>query len=502
MPKQSMGEFMATLRKANGYTQQEVSDKLNVSNRTLSSWETDRTLPDVLMLPAIADLYGVTVDELLRGERTTAKENKSNDISESSLKSVYKNKYGAFISKRALILGIALICAAVFALACALSLWSGAPAWLDWTLLVLGAVGLCACIAVTVYLYSCTKLSVGVVTDEDLTDDKKAFVTAMRHKLESFFTMCALPFALFAAIVLIVFVAVDPQYGQVLGVTFYVRYGYIFVMCLNFALAAALALTYAILKAVTVKSYYSESQKTTAKLNRKLAGKLAIFGSIPVAAAIAFNIVFSAVVLASYRTTLYKCDDFETFRTHIQTLVLENNPDVPDGEYYLAFPDKTPNNYGYKTEFDLGNGFYATGGIDVISTENHGVYLGDYYWYVTYGSTAVTEDGSEYESEDDYVSFGRYYVHITDEDECVTNVRYASYKRVYWYDDYGNKIEQQVNVGCRKGQYYCETHNTVTEISRFFSSILICTLTVVPLATVAACAIAYAIKRKKQKYNF
>ena len=65
MSKQTTGEFMATLRKANGYTQADVAEKLNISNRTLSSWETDRTLPDVLMLPAIADLYGVTVDELL-----------------------------------------------------------------------------------------------------------------------------------------------------------------------------------------------------------------------------------------------------------------------------------------------------------------------------------------------------------------------------------------------------------------------------------------------------
>ena len=64
-----MGEFLALLRKTNGFTQQDVADKLNISNRTLSSWETDRTTPDILLLPSIADLYGVTVDELLRCER-------------------------------------------------------------------------------------------------------------------------------------------------------------------------------------------------------------------------------------------------------------------------------------------------------------------------------------------------------------------------------------------------------------------------------------------------
>lgn len=47
--KQTIGQFLATLRKANGYTQEEVAERLNVSNRTLSSWETDRTVPDVLV---------------------------------------------------------------------------------------------------------------------------------------------------------------------------------------------------------------------------------------------------------------------------------------------------------------------------------------------------------------------------------------------------------------------------------------------------------------------
>ena len=93
MPKQTTGEFMALLRKANGYTQAEVAEKLNVSNRTLSSWETDRTLPDVLMLPAIADLYKVTVDELLRGEKATEKTANEPSITEKSLKNVRKQRF-------------------------------------------------------------------------------------------------------------------------------------------------------------------------------------------------------------------------------------------------------------------------------------------------------------------------------------------------------------------------------------------------------------------------
>lgn len=74
MEKKTMGSFMAALRKANGLTQQQIADKLNVSNKTVSKWECDEGYPEITMLPAIAEIYSVTVDELLRGEKI-AKEN-------------------------------------------------------------------------------------------------------------------------------------------------------------------------------------------------------------------------------------------------------------------------------------------------------------------------------------------------------------------------------------------------------------------------------------------
>ncbi len=71
MEKKTIGAFLSALRKANGMTQQEVADKLNISNKTVSKWERDEGCPEIMMLPAIAELYSVTVDEILRGERTT-----------------------------------------------------------------------------------------------------------------------------------------------------------------------------------------------------------------------------------------------------------------------------------------------------------------------------------------------------------------------------------------------------------------------------------------------
>ena len=70
----SIGEFLFILRKSKGMTQQEVADRLGVSNKTVSSWETGASCPDISLLPAIAELYGVTCDELLRGERISSSE--------------------------------------------------------------------------------------------------------------------------------------------------------------------------------------------------------------------------------------------------------------------------------------------------------------------------------------------------------------------------------------------------------------------------------------------
>lgn len=69
MEKKTLGPFISALRRAQGLTQQEVADRLAVSNKAVSRWERDEAMPDILLLPAIADLFGVTVDELLRGER-------------------------------------------------------------------------------------------------------------------------------------------------------------------------------------------------------------------------------------------------------------------------------------------------------------------------------------------------------------------------------------------------------------------------------------------------
>ena len=69
MEKKTIGKFIAILRKGNGMTQRELGEKLLVSDKTVSRWENDEFSPDISLLTAIAEIFGITTDELLRGER-------------------------------------------------------------------------------------------------------------------------------------------------------------------------------------------------------------------------------------------------------------------------------------------------------------------------------------------------------------------------------------------------------------------------------------------------
>ena len=61
------GNYLYTLRKAKGYTQAELADKLGVTNKAVSKWETGEAFPETAQLVPLADIFGVTTDELLRG---------------------------------------------------------------------------------------------------------------------------------------------------------------------------------------------------------------------------------------------------------------------------------------------------------------------------------------------------------------------------------------------------------------------------------------------------
>ena len=68
MDTMKTGSYLAALRKNAGMTQQEAADRLSISNKTISKWESGGGFPDIAILPALAELYGVTAVDILAGE--------------------------------------------------------------------------------------------------------------------------------------------------------------------------------------------------------------------------------------------------------------------------------------------------------------------------------------------------------------------------------------------------------------------------------------------------
>lgn len=69
LDQKKTGQFLKRLRNEKGLTQEQLAEKFNVSNRTVSRWETGSNMPDISLLVEIADFYDVDVREIIEGER-------------------------------------------------------------------------------------------------------------------------------------------------------------------------------------------------------------------------------------------------------------------------------------------------------------------------------------------------------------------------------------------------------------------------------------------------
>ena len=66
--KENFAIKLRELRKASGMTQEQLAAEFGVSVQAVSKWETAASYPDIELMPRIADLFGVSLDELLRDE--------------------------------------------------------------------------------------------------------------------------------------------------------------------------------------------------------------------------------------------------------------------------------------------------------------------------------------------------------------------------------------------------------------------------------------------------
>lgn len=69
--KKKFGLFVSKLRKENGFTQKELAERLFISDKAVSKWETGVSLPDTALIVPLADLLGISVTELLMCEKMT-----------------------------------------------------------------------------------------------------------------------------------------------------------------------------------------------------------------------------------------------------------------------------------------------------------------------------------------------------------------------------------------------------------------------------------------------
>lgn len=68
--KTTLGENISALRKEKGLTQEELSEALGVSPQAVSKWENNLSCPDIMLLPDIAEIFEISVDELLTGKKS------------------------------------------------------------------------------------------------------------------------------------------------------------------------------------------------------------------------------------------------------------------------------------------------------------------------------------------------------------------------------------------------------------------------------------------------
>ena len=103
MNQEKIGNFIKSLRKEKNMTQNELALKLGVTDKAISKWENGRGLPDLSLIKDVSDILGVTVNELLTGEKLDSKEevfenNIINTINYTNNKIKSKNKYIIILS--------------------------------------------------------------------------------------------------------------------------------------------------------------------------------------------------------------------------------------------------------------------------------------------------------------------------------------------------------------------------------------------------------------------
>ena len=87
--KKTLGAMIAELRKQHGMTQLELAEKMGVTDKAVSKWERDLSCPDINSIPNLAEILGVSVEELMQIKKgTAAADSKGAEIMEIAPKAI------------------------------------------------------------------------------------------------------------------------------------------------------------------------------------------------------------------------------------------------------------------------------------------------------------------------------------------------------------------------------------------------------------------------------
>ena len=122
----SIGETIAYLRKEKGMTQNELAEKMNVTDKAVSKWERDLSCPDINTISKLADILDVSVEELLKAKKKENSNTKMKDLINLIFKAValamgiavvVLNILNQIVVKSSIImLGIGVACIAIYLL--------------------------------------------------------------------------------------------------------------------------------------------------------------------------------------------------------------------------------------------------------------------------------------------------------------------------------------------------------------------------------------------------
>lgn len=118
MNQENVGHFIAELRKEKKMTQQELANKLCVTDRAISHWENGRRLPDISLLKNLSEVFEVSITEILNGHRMTIKELENQKELIDKLIDYENYKESAYLSKQGKLVPLYIIGFCTLTIAC------------------------------------------------------------------------------------------------------------------------------------------------------------------------------------------------------------------------------------------------------------------------------------------------------------------------------------------------------------------------------------------------